>query len=111
MNAMTYQLIQLDDPMQNVSCPYCQQHIIDWQQEQYIQPCQHTLFIAMDLGFEFIADHFEAKMSRTVDIIHEDPEMNIFQEITATDWPDLIVYKADLGVEGLYRYIGLSQVV
>jgi len=36
--------------------------------------------------------------------------MNIFQEITATDWPDLIVYKADLGVEGLYRYIGLSQV-
>jgi len=111
MNAMTYQLIQLDDPMQNVSCPYCQRHIIDWQQEQYIQPCQHTLFIAMDLGFEFIADHFEAKMSRTVDIIHEDPEMNIFQEITATDWPDLIVYKADLGVEGLYRYIGLSQVV
>lgn len=105
---MSYQLIELPDPMQNVCCPYCGCAVLDWQQEQYIQPCEHTRFVAMDLGFEYIADAFEAQMRQSVDAIHEDPQMNIFEEITSTAWPDLTIYKSDLGVENLYRYIGIS---
>ena len=56
---MSYQLINITDSTQNIVCPYCQQAVLDWEQEQYIQPCDHTLFIAMDLGFEYIADRFE----------------------------------------------------
>ena len=57
---MSYQLINtLPIQLKILSCPYCQQAVLDWEQEQYIQPCDHTLFIAMDLGFEYIADRFE----------------------------------------------------
>ena len=58
---MTYQLIPLDcEATDPVACPHCQQQVIDWSQEQYVQPCEHTLFIAMDIGFEYITDEFEA---------------------------------------------------
>ena len=106
---MTYSLIELGDATANIDCPYCQQSVVDWTQEQYIQPCEHTLFIAMDLGFEFVADRFEIAMSQSVDEIHEDPNMNIFASVSQTNYPDIQIYKADLGVEGMFRYIGLSQ--
>ena len=56
---MSYQLINVIDATQNIACPYCHQAVLDCEQEQYVQPCEHTLFMAMDLGFEFIADRFE----------------------------------------------------
>lgn len=106
---MPFQLIQLENSQQNVNCPCCQQAVIDWSQEQYVQPCAHTLFIAMDLGFEYISDEFEATMSRTVDEIHADDEnSNVVEEIGKSTWVDFVVYQADLGVQGLSRYIGFS---
>ena len=48
-------------------------------------------------------------MTQSVDEIHEDPNMNIFASVTETNYPDMQILKADLGVEGLFRYIGLSQ--
>lgn len=114
---MAFQLIEhqnvLHNPqenhMQNISCPYCQQNVIDWSQEQYVQPCEHTLFIAMDLGFEFISDEFESTMQRTVDEIHADDEnSNVFEEISKSSFPEFVVVKADLGVEHMYRYLGFA---
>ncbi|OTG82949.1 hypothetical protein [Acinetobacter sp. ANC 4648] len=107
---MSFQLIQLEKNQVNVTCPYCQQDVLDWSQEQYIQPCAHTLFIAMDLGFEYISDAYEASMQRTVDEIHahDDESMNIWHEISQASFPDYVIYQADLGVEGMYRYIGLT---
>ena len=106
---MTYQLINVIDASQNIACPYCHQAVLDWEQEQYVQPCEHTLFMAMDLGFEFIADRFEEVLPQSVDEIHEDPSMNIYETITQADYPNMQIYKADLGVEGMFRYVGLSQ--
>ena len=106
---MSYQLIEITDATANIDCPYCERSVVDWTQEQYIQSCEHTLFIAMDLGFEFVADRFEDAMTQSVDEIHEDPNMNIFASVTETNYPDMQILKADLGVEGLFRYIGLSQ--
>ena len=105
---MSYQLINIADSTQNIVCPYCQQAVLDWEQEQYIQPCDHTLFIAMDLGFEYIADRFEETLSQSVDEIHEDPSMNIYKTITQAEYPNMQIYKADLGVEGMFRYVGFS---
>ena len=106
---MVFQLIELQNNQENVSCPFCQHDVLDWEQEQYIQPCEHTLFIAMDLGFEFISDEFESSMQRTVDEIHADDEnSNVFDEITQSTYAEFIIYKADLGVEGMYRYLGFS---
>jgi len=65
--------------------------------------------MAMDLGFEFIADRFEAVLPQSVDEIHEDPSMNIYETVTQADYPNMQIYKADLGVEGMFRYVGLSQ--
>ncbi|EXS28545.1 hypothetical protein [Acinetobacter sp. 742879] len=107
---MHYQLIELNDASANIECPFCKQAIIDWAQEQYIQPCEHTLFIAMDLlGFEFIADRFEECMDQNVDELHEDPNMNIFEALTTTTYENLIILKSDLGVENLFRYVGVSD--
>ena len=105
---MSYQLINIVDASQNILCPYCQHAVLDWEQEQYIQPCEHTLFMAMDLGFEFIADRFEDVLTQSVDEIHEDPNMNIFVTLKA-NYPEMKIYKADLGVEGMFRYIGFSE--
>ena len=106
---MSYQLINIVDASQNILCPYCQHAVLDWEQEQYIQPCEHTLFMAMDLGFEFIADRFEDVLTQSVDEIHEDPNMNIYETITQADYPNMQIYKADLGVEGMFRYIGFGE--
>ncbi|ENV08415.1 hypothetical protein F966_03089 [Acinetobacter higginsii] len=106
---MSYQLINIVDAAQNIVCPFCQHAVLDWDQEQYIQPCEHTLFMAMDLGFEFIADRFEEVLPQSVDEIHEDPNMNIFASVTQAHYADMHIYKADLGVEGLFRYVGFSQ--
>ncbi|MCH7382998.1 hypothetical protein MMP71_03960 [Acinetobacter dispersus] len=106
---MSYQLINIVDATENIVCPFCQHAVLDWDQEQYIQPCEHTLFMAMDLGFEFIADRFEEVLPQSVDEIHEDPNMNIFASVTQAHYADMHIYKADLGVEGLFRYVGFSQ--
>lgn len=105
---MTYQLINVIDATQNIACPYCHQAVLDWEQEQYVQPCEHTLFMAMDLGFEFIADRFEEVLPQSVDEIHEDSSMNIYKTIIQVNYPNLQIYKADLGVEGMFRYVGFS---
>ena len=105
---MYQQIIEIDSAESNICCPICQHAVVDWSEEQYIQPCEHTLFIAMDLGFEFIADRFEEVLPQSVDEIHEDPSMNIYETITQADYPNMQIYKADLGVEGMFRYVGFS---
>lgn len=106
---MTYQLILQPDASLNIDCPICKHPVIDWSQEQYVQPCEHTLFVAMDLGFEFVSDRFEAQMQQPVDELHEDPDMNIFHAITSTSYPVQVIVKADLGVQSLSRYVGFSD--
>lgn len=106
---MSYQLVELQNAAADILCPICKLAVIDWTQEQYVQPCEHTLFIAMDLGFEFVADRFEECMVQNVDELHENPDMNIFESITTTPYKNLTILKADLGVDGLYRYVGISD--
>jgi hypothetical protein len=107
---MPYQLVELDiQATDHIACPHCQQKVIDWMQEQYVQPCEHTLFIAMDIGFEYITDEFEQTMSRSVDDLHEhDDQVNIFAEITQSTYTDYLIFKSDLGVQGYFRYIGFT---
>lgn len=107
--SMSYQLVELKDATANILCPICKLAVIDWSQEQYVQPCEHTLFIAMDLGFEFVADRFEESMNQNVDELHEDPNMNVFEAITSTSYKNLTILKSDLGVDGLFRYVGISD--
>ncbi|HEX5380729.1 hypothetical protein ACNAUY_10655 [Acinetobacter tibetensis] len=105
---MYQQIIEIDSAESNISCPICQQAVVDWTQEQYIQPCEHTLFIAMDLGFEFVSDRFEEKMSRSVDQIHDDEAANIYEEIQKVDFEHAILVRSELGVENMYRYTGFA---
>ena len=105
---MTARLIQQTDANANIICPICRHTVVDWSEEQYIQPCEHTLFIAMDLGFEFVSDRFEAQMKQSVDELHEDPEMNIFHVIQSTVYPEVTIIQTDLGVQDLSRYVGFS---
>lgn len=107
---MPYQLIELDiQAADNIACPHCQQNIIDWTEEQYVQPCEHTLFIAMDIGFEYMTDEFEHSMPRSVDDLHaNDDQVNMFDEITASTYSDYLILKSDLGAAGYSRYIGLT---
>ncbi|KAF1027668.1 MAG: hypothetical protein GAK29_00479 [Acinetobacter bereziniae] len=110
---MPFQLITLENSQENVTCPHCTYPVIDWNEEQYLQPCEHTLFIAMDLGFEYISDAFEQTMQRSVDEIHQhdDQGLNIYKELTQSTYADYIIYKTSLGSVGsqeIYRYIGFS---
>jgi len=110
---MSFQLIPLENFQENVTCIHCQQAVLDWNKDQYIQPCEHTLFVAMDLGFEYIADDFETTMQRSVDEIHghDDQGLNIFNEITNSTYSHYYIYKMNIGQVGnqeIYRYIGIS---
>ena len=58
---------------------------------------------------EFIADRFEDVLAQSVDEIHEDPNMNIFVTLTQANYPEMKIYKADLGVEGMFRCVGFSE--
>lgn len=107
---MAYQLIQLTiQATDNIGCPHCQQQVIDWTEEQYIQPCEHTLFVAMDIGFEYITDEFESTMRRDVDDLHaNDDQVNMLDELKAANYDHYMIYQSDLGVEGYSRYIGFT---
>jgi len=106
---MSYQLLEMNDASLNILCPHCQHAVVDWSEEQYVQPCEHTLFIAMSLGFEFVADRFEARMTQSVDELHEHPQLDIFQILTETPFEDMTIIKSDLGMENMYRYTGFSH--
>ncbi|WOE31881.1 MULTISPECIES: hypothetical protein [unclassified Acinetobacter] len=105
---MSCQVIKLDiQATDDVVCPHCKHRVIDWSNEQYIQPCQHVLFIAMDIGFEYITDEFETTMSRCVDELHEhDDQVVILDELKASTYPDFLILQSDLGVQGYSRYSG-----
>ena len=65
--------------------------------------------MALDLGFEYIADVFEATMVRSVDEIHaHDDQLNMFQELTTASFPHYLIIRTDLGVQDLSRYIGIA---
>ena len=80
---MSFQLIKLDiQADSNIACPHCQHNIINWAEEQYVQPCPHTLFVAFDLGFEYISDAYESTMQRSVDDVHaHDIQINILEKV------------------------------
>ncbi|NNH01160.1 hypothetical protein [Acinetobacter sp. ANC 5414] len=107
---MAYQLIPLSiQATDNIQCPHCQQNVINWAEEQYVQPCEHTLFIAMDIGFEYMTDEFEQTMPRSVDDLHaNDDQVNMFAEITQSTYPDYLIFQSDLGIAGYSRYVGFT---
>lgn len=107
---MSYQLVKLQHlATDNIACPHCAQNVLDWQQEQYIQPCEHTLFVAMDVGFEYITDEFEQSMKHSVDEIHEhDDHYQIFTEISQASYANFLILQADLGMAGYSRYLGFT---
>lgn len=108
---MAYQLIQSSIKATDfIYCPHCQHAVVDWSEEQYIQPCEHVLFIAMDLGFEYISDAFEQTMARSVDEIHaHDDHLNMFAELTNSTYPEYVIYRSDLGAQNLFRYVGFVK--
>lgn len=106
---MNDQIYVINEPQKNWQCPFCGHPVIDWTQEQYQQPCEHTLFIAMDLGFEFIADRFESYLKQDVDTLHEDTNSKIFEAISDAEYPhEVTILKGELGVLNLFRYVGCS---
>lgn len=105
---MPQHLIDLEQETQpTVICPRCQHCVLDWSQEQYVQPCEHTAFIALDLGFEYIADEFELTLPVSADEIHAQ-ELNVWQQIQHTSVTGLTVYKMSLGVGDYKRYVGFT---
>lgn len=109
---MPFQLLQVKNHQTNVTCPYCHTAVLEESAEQYIQPCEHTLFVAIDLSFEYVSDVFEASLQRSVDEIHaHDDQLNIFQEISQSSYADFVIYQIDLGIHNLSRYIGFSDKV
>jgi hypothetical protein len=107
---MFQQIIEVNSADSNICCPICQHAVVDWSEEQYVQPCEHTLFIAMDLGFEFIADRFEQQMPRSVDEIHADESANFFEEIQKVHYEGVILVRSELGVDNMYRYTGFTAI-
>ncbi|TCB62052.1 hypothetical protein [Acinetobacter terrae] len=107
---MAYQLIPLSiQATDNIQCPHCQQEVINWAEEHYVQPCEHTLFIAMDIGFEYMTDEFEQTMPRSVDDLHaNDDQVNMFAEITQSTYPNYLIFQSDLGIQGYSRYVGFT---
>lgn len=107
---MNFKMVELDlTAEQNVTCPICQHAVIDWLQEQYVQPCEHTLFIAFDLGFEYVSDPYEATLARSVDEIHaHDDQINLLEDLKQSSLTDYVIHRSAFGMPGMYRYIGFK---
>ncbi|MBF7687239.1 hypothetical protein [Acinetobacter rathckeae] len=105
---MSYTIIDLEQQTQpDLLCPSCQHCVLDWSKTQYIQPCEHTAFIALDLGFEYVADDFEQTLAVSVDDIHAQ-ELNVWQHIQGSSLACLTIYKMSLGVADYKRYVGFT---
>ncbi|SDB87668.1 hypothetical protein [Acinetobacter boissieri] len=105
---MSYHVIDLEQQTQpNIICPSCQHCVLDWAKTQYIQPCEHTAFIALDLGFEYVADDFEQTLAVSVDEIHHQ-ELNVWQHIQGSSLASLTIYMMSLGVADYKRYVGFT---
>ena len=98
---------QIQSATASINCPVCEHTVLDWAQEQYIQPCQHTQFIALDLGFEYILDDFEDCLPNQVDVIH-DQELSVWDNLKDVI-QDLEVYQMPIGVLEYNRYIGFKK--
>lgn len=60
-------------------CPFCGQKVLDHEagrdgrSEDIVRPCEHTLFVAHDEGFEYRSPRFDADR-KIEDVEYEDPE-------------------------------------
>ena len=68
------QRVELSTYRLPVHCIFCGKKVVsgDEGEEQTFSPCQHTLFIATDEGFEYRSDHFVELMKSVEDVDSEE---------------------------------------
>ena len=59
---MTIEIEERNDYESDINCPFCSKEIVVMEGFE-ISPCEHTLFIAHDEGFEFCDDRTKANLN------------------------------------------------
>ena len=91
--------MEIDEETNPIVCPFCEQTVAggttdeDWE----ATPCEHTLFIAVDDGFEYRSDRFNDHMAFPEDIKFSDELPNheddsIYSFTSKVTLPDAVKY-------------------
>ena len=86
---MKIEVEESNDYESDVHCPFCSQAIVEMDNFD-ISPCEHTLFIAHDEGFEFCDDRTKINLS-----------------IPLGDDPSDYIEKYDDGIDGMTSSISI----
>ena len=103
---MHYQLTQYSSIHANFDCPFCRQTVLSQHAVAAENLCQHLLFVALDLGFEFVSDRFEHSLSLSIDQLHEQEPFDFLQSLESSSLQRVRIYQMPLGVANLYHYLG-----
>lgn len=106
---MHYQLIEFGNVHPDIMCPFCRQTVVHQHLVMAEQLCSHVLFVAMDLGFEFVSHSFEASLPLSIDDLHAQDNPDIWGSLLQSNLTDVQLIKSPLGVANLYHYLGFLQ--
>ena len=89
----------------SIFCPFCGQKVVGFEEseEVHTNPCDHTLFVAHDLGFEYRSHRFNENLGITD--VGDDDVLEQFDENIAgydgitdlVDMPDSVKFAAYVG--------------
>ena len=106
---MPFQLQVMSKPADDFQCPFCHEYIIQAQTIWYENNCPHLLFVALDLGFEYISIEFEQSLPFLVDELHTQDQIDILQSVSESSIAQFELIQIPLGVANLSRYLGFIQ--
>ena len=75
---MTISVEERSNYCSNVHCPFCGKLIVDVERGEDVNPCEHTLFVAHDEGFEFCD-------SRTKENLGIQPDQDVDEYIQSSN--------------------------
>lgn len=106
---MPFQLQVISKPAIDFQCPFCRDDIIQAQCIRHEHDCPHLLFVALDLGFEYISTEFEQSLPFSVDELHAQDHIDILQSVSKSSIAKFELIQIPLGVANLSRYLGFRQ--
>lgn len=75
------EVIEIDHYVESIECPICSETvaILPQDDEAILTPCDHTLFVATDYGYEYASD----KYNDHVGVLRENDDFDEFSNIDA----------------------------
>ncbi len=89
---------------ENICCPVCSKIIIDMKHaegEDYFEVCEHTLYVAHDMGVDYTSEHFKKILDASGASL-DGEEMDPREVVKNSDLKDVFYFETYLPPPSLY---------